>query len=261
MMKVSVIPYLKGLNNEAIVSHSVHVFGLGESTVDYMFRDRMNTMTNPTMAPYAKECDCLLQITAKAATAEEAEAMCRPVMDEVCEVLGEYVYGIDVETPEEAVLALLKEKKMTFSAAESCTGGQVAERMTTLPGASAVFAGGMVTYTNEVKSRLLGIDLAYIEEKNAVSYEIAKLMAEKVREKLGTDIGVGITGIAGPDSDGVHQVGDVFVSLATENQTWVRELHMGVHRSRSFVRRMAGNHVYDMIRRYLTGLPVLPKQK
>ena len=154
-------------------------------------------------------------------------------------------------------MALLKERNLTFAAAESCTGGDVARRFTEIPGASAAFAGGCVTYTNEVKARLLGIDPALIEEKGAVSYEVAKAMAEKVRALTGADIGVGVTGLAGPDGDGVHEVGNVFVSMAVEGETYVKELHLGVRRTRSFIRRMSGNHIFDMMRRYLTGLNVM----
>ncbi len=256
MMRESVIPYLKTKNDSTIVSHSLRVFGVSESTMDYIFREQMNAMTNPTMAPYAKECDCLLQVTAKASTEEEAESMCRPVLDAVQERLGEYVYGIDVETLEERAFQLMKEKGKTFATAESCTGGGVAARMTELPGSSSVLLGGVVTYTNEAKTKLLGIDPQLIAEKTAVSEEVAREMAEQVRNLLGSDFGIGITGIAGPGTDGVHQVGDVFVSFAAADGTWVRELHMGVQRDRSFVRRMAGNHAYDMIRRYLTGLSI-----
>ena len=257
MFRACVIPYLQKFADGEIVSHSLRIFGLGESTVDQMFRDEMNAMTNPSMAPYAKECDCLLQVTAKAETREEAEEMLKPVIAHVREKLGEYVYGMDVECVEEAVIGLLREKQMRFSAAESCTGGDIAGRFTEIPGASEFFLGGVVTYTNEAKAKLLGIDPALIGEKGAVSYEVAKEMAERVRTLLGSDIGVGVTGLAGPDGDGVHEGGTVFVSLATAEQTWVKELHMGAFRTRSFIRRMAGNHVYDMMRRYLTGLNVI----
>ena len=257
MFRACVIPYLQKFADGEIVSHSLRIFGLGESTVDQMFRDEMNAMTNPSMAPYAKECDCLLQVTAKAETREEAEEMLKPVIAHVKEKLGEYVYGMDVECVEEAVIQLLREKQLRFSAAESCTGGDIAGRFTEIPGASEFFLGGVVTYTNEAKAKLLGIDPALIGEKGAVSYEVAKEMAERVRALLGSDIGVGVTGLAGPDGDGVHEVGTVFVSLATAEQTWVKELHMGTFRTRSFIRRMAGNHVYDMMRRYLTGLNVI----
>ena len=257
MFRESALPYLRRLSEELIVSHSVRIFGLGESSVDDIFAEEMNRMTNPTMAPYAKECDCLLQITAKAKSEEEAEKMIAPVMEHVMKRLGDVVYGVDVECIEESVIKLLREKGMTFSAAESCTGGDVARRFTDMPGASAFFKGGVVTYTNEAKAKLLGIDPALIEEKGAVSYDVAKAMAENVRSLLGTDIGIGVTGLAGPDGDGVHEVGTVFVSLAVEGETFVKELHMGAQRTRSFIRRMAGNHVYDMMRRWLSGINVM----
>ena len=257
MFRASALPYLRKLSEELIVSHSVRIFGLGESSVDDIFAEEMNRMTNPTMAPYAKECDCLLQITAKAKSEAEAEEMIAPVMEHVIKRLGDVVYGVDVECIEESVIKLLREKGMTFSAAESCTGGDVARRFTDMPGASAFFKGGVVTYTNEAKAKLLGIDPALIEEKGAVSHEVAKAMAENVRRLLGTDIGVGVTGLAGPDGDGVHEVGTVFVSLAVEGETFVKELHMGAMRTRSFIRRMAGNHIYDMMRRWLSGIDVM----
>ena len=257
MFRESALPYLRKLSEELIVSHSVRIFGLGESSVDDIFAEEMNRMTNPTMAPYAKECDCLLQITAKAKSVDEAEKMIAPVMEHVMQRLGDVVYGVDVECIEESVIKLLREKNMTFSAAESCTGGELAKRFTDMPGASAFFKGGVVTYTNEAKAKLLGIDPALIEEKGAVSYEVAKAMAENVRALLGTDIGDGVTGLAGPDGDGVHEVGTVFVSLAVEGETFVKELHMGAMRTRSFIRRMAGNHIYDMMRRWLSGIDVM----
>ena len=257
MLEKSAIPYLRQLSDEKIVSHTINIFGIGESAVDDIFAGEMNAMTNPSMAPYAKECDCLLKVIAKAHTEAEAEEMLRPVMAEVQEKLGEVVYGVDVDCIEQSVLKLLREKNMTFSAAESCTGGDVAKRFTDMPGASSFFLGGVVTYTNGAKAKLLGIDRDMIEDKGAVSYEVAKEMAENVRRIISTDIGVGVTGLAGPDGDGVHEVGTVFVSMATAEQTWVNELHLGAYRTRSFIRRMAGNHVYDMMRRYLSGLKVM----
>ncbi|MBR4473378.1 MAG: competence/damage-inducible protein A [Oscillospiraceae bacterium] len=250
------IPCLRALSDEVIVSHSVRIFGIGESAVDDLFADEMNAMVNPTMAPYAKECDCLLQITAKAKSEAEAESMIRPVMEHVRERLGERVYGTDVECLEEALLPLLLEKHLTFATAESCTGGEIAKRFTDIPGASAAFVGGAVVYTNEAKARILGLDPEMIEEKGAVSIEVAKALAENVRRVTGADIGIGVTGLAGPDGDGVHEVGTVFVSMAVEGKTWVRALHLGAKRTRSFIRRMSGNHAFDMMRRWLSGLEV-----
>ena len=256
MFRHYAVPYLKKLSDEVIVSHSLQIFGIGESAVDDLFADEMNRMTNPTMAPYAKECDCLLQITAKAGSEAECEDMIAPVTAHVREKLGELIYGEDIECLEEAVMALLQEKKLSFAAAESCTGGDIARRFTELPGASAFFKGGVVSYTNEVKTALLGVDAQLLEEKTAVCREVAAAMAEGVRARLGTDLAVSVTGLAGPDGDGVHEVGTVFIGLAAPDGTWVRETHMGTFRTRSFIRRMAGNHAFDMMRRWMCGLNV-----
>ena len=256
MFRTYGVPYLRSLSDEEIVSHSIRVFGIGESAIDDMFADEMNVMVNPTMAPYAKECDCLLQVTAKAGSEAEAEKMMAPVIAHVKERLGDFVYGMDVECIEEAVFPLLKEKGLTFATAESCTGGEIAKRFTDIPGASSVFLGGAVVYTNEVKARLLGLDPKMIEEKGAVSREVAVALAEQVRRLTGADIGIGVTGLAGPDGDGVHEVGTVFVSMAVEGNTYVRALSLGPKRTRSYIRRMSGNHAYDMMRRWLNGLPV-----
>ena len=256
MFRAYGVPYLRSLSDEEIVSHSVRIFGIGESAVDDMFADEMNAMTNPTMAPYAKECDCLLQVTAKARSEEEAEVMMAPVIAHVRERLGDYVYGMDVECLEEAVFPLLRDRGLTFATAESCTGGEIAKRFTDIPGASSVFLGGAVVYTNEAKAKILGLDPQMIEDKGAVSREVALALAEHVRALTGADIGIGVTGLAGPDGDGVHDVGTVYVSMAVEGHTYVRALQLGTKRTRSFIRRMSGNHAYDMMRRWLTGLPV-----
>ena len=256
MFRESAVPYLRALSGGEIVSHSVRVFGVAESRIDEMFHDEMNSMLNPTMAPYAKECDCLVQVTAKADSEAEAEAMVRPVMEHVQEVLGEWVYGVDVETLEEQVMLLLHKDPHTFALAESLTGGGVGGRFTALSGASAFYKGGVTVYTDEAKAALLGIDPALIAEKGAVSREVAAEMAVRVRDILHADIGIGLTGLAGPDGDGVHEVGTVFVSMAAPEGVWVRETHMGKVRSRSFIRQLAGNHAFDMLRRYLTGLRI-----
>ena len=154
-------------------------------------------------------------------------------------------------------MALMREKQMTFATAESCTGGEIAKRFTDLPGASAFFKGGAVTYWNEVKSLMLGIAPELIEEHGVVSHAVAKAMAEGIRARLDTDMGIGVTGLAGPDGDGINEVGTVFVALATKDECYVQELHLGAFRPRSFIRRMAGNYAFDMMRRYMSGKNVL----
>ena len=143
-----VVPYLKDLTHEKIFSHSLRIFGMGESQVEAVLHDMMVEGANPTLAPYAKTGEVQLRATAKAPTEEAAEEMLRPVLEKVRETLGDVVYGVDVESLEEVVLAELKSRGRTLSAAESCTGGLLAKRITDLPGASAVFRGGVVSYTN-----------------------------------------------------------------------------------------------------------------
>ena len=255
MFRHCAAPYLKKLSGETLVSRKIHVFGMGESAIESLFREEMEKMANPTLATYAKEGEVMLRVTAKAKTEAEAAEMCRPIVDKVCARLGSYVYAVDVDSLEELSLSLLKEKHMTFAAAESLTGGLIGARFTALSGASEVFRGGAVTYCDEVKAAMLGIDPALIAEYGAVSRETAEAMAKGVRAATGADIGLSATGLAGPDGDGVNPVGTVFVGLAAPDGVWVRHLRLGTGRSR--VRTLAANNAFDMLRRYLTGLPVI----
>jgi nicotinamide-nucleotide amidase len=178
-----------------------------------------------------------------------------PVIDEVRSVLGSVIYGIDTDTLENTVFELLKEQHKTFATAESCTGGLVAKRITDLPGSSAVFAGGVVTYTNESKVKLVGVDPKAIETGSAVCREVAIQMAQGVRERLGSDIGIGTTGVAGPNTDERNnELGLCYVALSCDSGTYCRELHLGLDRSR--VRTAAANNAFDMIRRLLTNIEI-----
>lgn len=256
MFMRSALPYLRQLSDELIVSHSINIFGIGESTVDDMFSGEMNLMKNPSMAPYAKECDCLLQVTAKAKSEAAAEEMLRPVMEHVCQRLGEYVYGVDVENLEQGVFAALTARPMTFATAESCTGGQIAARITALSGASSVYRGGVVSYWTSVKAEVLGVPQTLLDQYGAVSEECARSMAENARRITGADIGLSVTGVAGPDPDERNNpVGLVYVGLASPDGTWCRKLELGKRR-RDRIQDLAANHAYDMLRRCLTGLPV-----
>ena len=214
----------------------------------------MNALTNPTLAPYAKTGEVELRITAKAATVEEARALIVPVEEEVRDMFGPLVYGADVASMEAVVLGLLKEKGLTLGTAESCTGGLVAKRMTDLPGSSAVFKGGVVSYTNEVKAGVLGVPQAMLDEFGAVSAQVARAMAQGARRVLGCDLAVSLTGVAGPDPDDRNNpVGLIYVALDTPEGTRVRELHLINGRAR--IRTVAATNAFDMVRRYLTGLP------
>ena len=251
------IPYLKQFSDEEIFSHEIRVFGTSESAMDFMMRDIMKDLTNPSMAPYAKEADCFLRVTAKAGCEEEAEAMMKPVIEKAVEILGDNVYGFDISCLEERVFQLMQEQKKTFATAESCTGGDIARRFTDMSGASEFYVGGAVTYTDDVKARVLGIDPELIREHTAVSEPVARAMAENIRTITGADFAVSTTGLAGPDGDGIHEVGTVFCGLAMEGKTEVIELHLGANRTRDYIRRCAGNFCFDMLRRAMTGLPMM----
>ena len=245
-------PYLMALSEGIILSHTLKVFGLGESNVELMLRDRMNAMTNPTLAPYAKEGEVELRITAKAPTEAEAEAMLLPEIAAVREVLGSSIYGMDVKNLESVVLDLLRAKGKTLGAAESCTGGLLSKRLTDIPGASSVFFGGITSYVNQVKSNVLGVPEALLEEHGAVSEPVARAMAEGARKVLGTDLAVAVTGVAGPDPDDRgNEVGLVYVAFTDGTETTVQKLRLGSSRTR--VRTMAVNHALDLVRRYLEG--------
>ena len=251
------IPYLKQFSDEEIFSHELRVFGTSESAMDFMLRDLMKDLTNPSMAPYAKEADCFLRVTAKARSEEEAEAMMKPVIEKAVEILGDNVYGFDISCVEERVFQLMSQQKKTFATAESCTGGDIARRFTDMSGASEFYVGGAVTYTDDVKAKVLGIDPELIREHTAVSEPVARAMAENIRRITGADYAVSTTGLAGPDGDGIHEVGTVFCGLAMEGKTEVIELHLGANRTRDYIRRCAGNFCFDMLRRAMTGLPMM----
>lgn len=255
MFSTHVAPYLRELSGETIRSRTLKLFGMGESAVESLLRDRMNALQNPTLAPYAKTGEVELRITAKAASDGEADALIAPVEREVRGIFGDLVYGADVGSLEEVVLAALKERWLTLSCAESCTGGLIAKRLTDLPGASAAFKGSAVTYWSENKHSLLGVPQELLDEKGAVSAEVAKAMAEGARSAFASDLAVSATGVAGPDRDERgNPVGLVYVALAAPEGTFCRELHLGQNRDR--VRTTAAHHAFDLVRRYLQELPL-----
>ena len=256
MLKGHVVPYLRSLSSEVIVSHDIMTFGLGESPMEELMREKMSRMENPSLATYAKPSEVRLRATAKAESVEAAEAMLSPVVKDVTDFLGDYVYGVDVASLEDVCFRLLKEKGLTFATAESCTGGRVAERMTALPGVSAVYRGGVVSYWTSVKADVLGVPADILEAHGAVSEETARAMAEGARRVTGADIAVSVTGVAGPDPDerGVA-VGIVYIGLATPDGSFCRPLDLGKRR-RDRIQDLASNHALDVVRRYLSGLPI-----
>ena len=249
--------YLQALTDGVIVSHEIRVFGMGESHVEAKLRHLMTTMTNPTLAPYAKTNECMLRATAKAPTAAQAEALLAPLVQQVRDALGDVVYGVDVSSLEEVVSRLLRERGLTLSTAESCTGGLIAKRVTDIPGASQIFRGGVVSYTNDVKADVLGVPRAALDAWGAVSEPVARAMAEGCRRLCGSDIALAVTGLAGPEGDDRgNEVGTVYIALADRRGTLCKRLSCGMGRGRDRIRSAAAQNALDLLRRRLLDLPV-----
>ena len=188
MLEYRVRPILAGLSDSVIASHNIHFFGIGESEMEYRLRDYMEELTNPTLAPYAKQGECLVRVTASAPTREKAEEMMAPVVERVQGMFGDLAYGMDCANLAEYTTKLMIERGVTVAAAESCTGGEFTKAITDIPGASAALLGGVVVYTNEAKHKLLGVPQELLDSKGAVSFEVAVELARRVREKLGSDL-------------------------------------------------------------------------
>ena len=252
MFNAGVRPYFASEKGTFLFSRRIRIIGIGESDVADMVGDLMDG-ENPTVAPYAKNTETELRVTAAAATREEADKMIAPIVKEIQNRVGRYIYGIDVNSVEERCMELLLASGRKAAFAESCTGGLVAKRLTDLPGASAVFDFGAVTYSNAMKAKALGIDPGLIETHGAVSEQVARAMAEGVRAFSGSDVGIGITGIAGPDGGTEEKpVGTVYIGLSDGQETKVQLHRLGAKtRGRDMIRMFAASRAFDMLRRYL----------
>lgn len=249
MFRESAVPYLSEYSDGAIVSQTVHVMNLGESAMAQRVSDLLE-LSNPTVAPYAKQGEALLRVTAKAASKEEALALCSPVVDEIKSRLGEFVYGVDCGNIESAVFGLLKASGKTLACAESCTGGLIAKRMTDIPGSSQVFAGGAVTYTNQMKTRLLGVREETLERFGAVSEQTCREMAEGVVRLTGCGIGVATTGIAGPDNDGDLPAGLAYIAVSDGKVTKVDKVSTG-RSLRDYNRTVIASRALNLVRIFM----------
>lgn len=250
MFRNCAVPYLMQFSDRIIVSHNIRTFGIGESLMAERVNDLFDA-ENPTVAPYAKDGEALLRVTAMARTKEEAENLCEPVINEIKNRLDGFVYGVDYTCIEEAVIGKLKEKHMKVATAESCTGGLIAKRITDVPGASEVFDCGIISYANEIKHRVLGVSEDDLNKYGAVSEPVAKQMAQGALKVSGADIAVSVTGIAGPDSDSTNKpVGLVYIGLADRDNVWVRELRTS-RKDRSYNRYVSASNALNMIRLYI----------
>ncbi|MBR2743573.1 MAG: competence/damage-inducible protein A [Clostridia bacterium] len=248
MFENSVVDYLSQFCDSIIASKTIYTAGIGESTLEDRLYDMMTTSTNPTIAPYAKEGECILRVTAKCKTKEEAERLIDEAIEKVRERVGDYIYGVDVGTIENAIVKLLKEKGLRAAFAESCTGGLIAKRITDIPGASDVFGMGVVAYSNEAKMKLLGVDEAIIKEHGAVSEECAISMAKGIYEASGADFGLAVTGVAGPGQSEQKPAGLVYIALYDGTEVKTRKLNIS-YTVREMVRLITANYALDMLRR------------
>ncbi len=251
MLENKVRPYLEKKADCVIHSKSLRIFGVGESAAEEMLKDIIKNQTNPTIAPYAKTGEMELRLTAKAETVEKAEEMLKPLEKDVREILGDFIYaeGEDA-TMQKTLVELLIKNKLVLATAESCTGGLVAKKITDVSGASEVFHCGAVTYSNEKKEQLLGVSGETLKKHGAVSEQTALEMSKGVKERMDADIGIGITGIAGPGGGTKEKpVGLVYISICAGDvhKAW----KLNLTGTRDVVRERASLYAMDIVRRYI----------
>lgn len=251
MFKEGVIPYLTKYQDGTLTSKVLRITGIGESIVDSLVGHIIDRQKNPTVAPYAKDNEVLLRITAKANSEEEAEGIIAPVEKEIRETLGDInVYAVGEKTIEEVVGEILVNKGLTIASAESCTGGLLAGAIINYPGISQVFLEGAITYSNESKISKLGVKKATLESFGAVSAQCAAEMAKGIAETSGTNIGISTTGIAGPGGGTEEKpVGLVYVGLYVNGIVKTEQLNL--YGSRQKVRDRAVALAMDFLRREL----------
>jgi nicotinamide-nucleotide amidase len=206
-----------------IVSRVLRIIGMGESMVESMVSDLLQS-TNPTVAPLAHTGEVHLRLTARSENRATALRLIEPLESEIRRRLGNAVYGADDENLEVACLHLLSTKQATVAVAESCTGGLLGSRMSSVPGASKAFLGGAITYSNEAKVEILGVSQETLDQFGAVSAATASQMAAGARRAFGSSHALSITGIAGPDGGSDEKpVGLVFIGVAKPDGVEVHE--------------------------------------
>lgn len=250
-----VFPYFRDRSSYTIESKFLRVFGIGESAMETKILDLIEGQTNPTIATYAKEGEVTIRVSARVEQGQDAEMLLRPVIEEIRKRTGDCLYSEEDHTLDQVAAELLSRHKLTLATAESCTGGLISQMLTNIPGISSVFMGGAVTYSNDAKEEYLGVKRETLLQHGAVSSQTAGEMAWGVRNRLNTDIGVAVTGIAGPDGGTPEKpVGLVYIGLSSEKGTFTKELRLLGNRKR--IRTITALHVFDMIRRHVSGLGI-----
>ena len=251
MWEESVRPLLLARQNCTLHSITLRVLG-GESAIEYRVRHLLEN-ANPTAAIYCKTGECEIRITARAETDSSAEKMCRAYATKFYDLLGDAVYDEDVTGLEETLVHTLKKKGLTIATAESCTGGMIAQRLTNVSGASEVFGFGFVTYWEQAKAKMIGVDPAAIAKYNVVSAPVAAQMALGAAEAAGADIAVSVTGLAGPNGgDAVRPVGTVYLGAACGETVYVKKLFVS-RPDRALVRARAAQAALELALRLAQG--------
>lgn len=234
MFRDSIYPYLDKLEPGTIVSTTVKVCGVGESTAETMVEDLINKQTNPTIATYAKTGEVHLRVTAKADDEQTARRLVKPMVKELKKRFGTDIYTTEGGTSlEKAVVDLLLLQKMTVCTAESCTGGLVAARLINVPGVSEVFKMGFVTYSNKAKRRQLGVKKTTLDKYGAVSAQAAKEMVKGAAMTTKADVTLSVTGIAGPDGGTQEKpVGLVYIACNVRGTITVNEYKFNGNRAK-----------------------------
>ncbi|MGH9397455.1 MAG: competence/damage-inducible protein A [Terriglobia bacterium] len=249
MFEASCMPRLAACRGpEHIRTRVYKVIGLAESEVDRRIAPLYTAYTNPVTTILAKLGEIEVHLRARTPSDEESEGLLNELGDKIELILGDHVFSIRGETLEEVVGMYLVMKQMTVAAAESCTGGLLSQRLTSTPGSSNFFLGGVVCYSNPLKTSLAGVPAAVIEEHGAVSKQVAQALSEGIRRRAESSIGIGITGVAGPGGGAPEKpVGLVFIGLSDVRGTTVREFRFPGNRER--VRYWAAQMALEMIRR------------
>lgn len=248
MFENHALPYLRAFSTTTLVSHTIHLFGIGESSLEHGLRAYMQAHSNPTIAPYAKEGEVMLRVTAGAESRAAADARIRPVLDEICAQYVEYVYGIDVDNLGNALVLALREKGRSIAVAEDACGGFVTKRIADIPGYDDVFRCGIVAPSGAVRARLLGLpdDAA---AGRAVSEAAALALAARVRELSGADIGCALTGTAehrGASADRPFGRVCVAVSSAALEAAVTQDIGGGYADAREIIRYRASSHALHL---------------
>ncbi|KGR76396.1 competence/damage-inducible protein A [Ureibacillus manganicus] len=227
----------KKVSGEMIVSHVLRFYGIGEAELEVQIQDILDNQTNPTVAPLASDGEVTLRITAKAQTEHEAWKLIYAKKAEIQAIVGKYQYGVDDDSLTSKTVEMLLHNKLTISAAESLTAGLFQSELAEVPRVSAALVGGFVTYTEQAKVNQLDISQELLDQHGVVSSECAGAMAANARKIMGTDIGIGLTGAAGPDPHDGQPAGTIWIGFAIgDDEPVTRKLELSGMRNTNRLR-------------------------